>query len=1221
MRTLLSSTISKSTLLIPIFALFLALFAQNAGAAITYISSTSGRNDALPNNGSAGALTIAKPAGVVAGQALIASIAARPKAMTFTAPAGWIQMTTTQQDNGGSGTAPGGMTLLTFYKIVTTTDPVSYTWTFANSNNTGGSAVGGILAFSGIDTTSSPINVFSFKLTTSGFTHSTNPITTTVANTMIVSSISYLSASNFGTPTGITGLTEIIDQSAPVSPNGVGTTIQMATAPFVGPGSVGGTSATAASANTDADNGIGHLMALRPAAVDTAITMTRSGNLVAGGTASYTLTISNNGSTAEPGPLTVINTLPTGLTYVSSTGSGSGWSCSAAGQVVTCTRTGAIAAGASAPALVINVTVASSISGTVTNTATVSGTGGDGNSANNTAVNTYVFPSVPYAYYAMEETTWGSGTGVVTDSSGNGRNASALGSASPTGGALTSSPFSAIPGNPGTCGAGQIPNGTSAIGVNTAIDVNSIGNTGTIMFWYSSNQGWNNGTKRILFDASNDLNPNDKHFFLAKDNLGALNFALEDSADTDSTAISPSFNFPANEWHHIAVTWDFSLNTLAIYLDGNTSPIATSTTTLNGSLGDMATLYLGAQRMSSVSGTPSSYTNNTANGYIDEVRFFQGALSPVEIAALADQTHACPSAGGGTNPANFECLETGLTYNNLTATPSARNPLYTKLVGSPFNFDVVALKSDGTQETGFVSGSTTKTVTVELVNGSGTTACASRTALTPAVSQSLTFASSDSGRKAAANMTVNQAYPNVRCRLTDANQTPSKVDCSTDNFAIRPTGFTVSSTNANADALGSNTTATPAIKTGVNFSLTAASGAVGYNTTPKINSSAINAHTGAAQTGSLVGSFNSADSATGTATGTAFTYSEVGYFNLGINGVYDDTFTAVDSAVNDCTTAGYSNTLVGGKYGCNFGNTAATAFFGRFIPDHFAITPTSVTPACSPTFTYFGQDGFSTLFTLTAQNSSNSTTRNYQGGFARLGLTTWANFGFSPASALPAGSALSASATAPVGTWAQGVADVVAKHQVSRPTALTDETNVTVNAAPVDPDGVTMTAAAIAPATPLRYGRVALQNAYGSELLDLAMPMTAEYWNGTNWTKNTDDSCSSGITLSTSVITGPITTVCAWDSGNPGNSGIGCTTAGTTANKFNEPPPTTDKGNFNLNLKAPGANITGSIDITATVPSFLQFNWQGTGNVNPTARATFGIYKGNNSQIYLREVY
>ncbi|CAG7857109.1 hypothetical protein MCAMS1_01833 [biofilm metagenome] len=581
-------------------------------------------------------------------------------------------------------------------------------------------------------------------------------------------------------------------------------------------------------------------------------------------------------------------------------------------------------------------------------------------------------------------------------------------------------------------------------------------------------------------------------------------------------------------------------------------------------------------------------------------------------------TLGSPNTYNGSIPANFNCVEVG--GNALTG------HLYTKLAGTPFAFDVVALKSDGSVETSYAANSS-KNVTVELVNGAGSTACSSRTALSPTVSQTLTFAPTNLGRKAITALTLNNAYPNLRCRVTDANQSPSIIGCSTDNFSIRPTGFTLSSSNASADGTGASTSSTPIIKAGANFALSAAAltassgAAVGYNLAPQLDTSKLAAHSGALQTGALMGSFSAAAPATGIATGSAFTYSEVGYFRFTANGIYDVSFTSVDSIVNDCTND-FSNNLVSGLYGCYFGNITATNYFGRFIPDHFAITPGSALPSCNSTFTYFGEDGFSTLFTLLAQNASNITTQNYHGGFARLGLTVWSGFNFSAAS-LPSGSILSASATAPVGSWNQGVADVVANHQVSRPTALTGETSVAVNAAPIDLDGVTMTAAAIAPGTPLRYGRIALQNAFGSELLDLPMSMTAEYWDSNVWKKNTDDQCTTGITLTKSLVTGPITTLCAWDTGTPGNSGLGCSTAGIAANIYSEPPPASAGGNFNLNFQAPGAGNTGAFDIgvVATTLDYLKFNWKGTGNEFPSARATFGIYKSNESQIFIREVY
>ena len=91
--------------------------------------------------------------------------------------------------------------------------------------------------------------------------------------------------------------------------------------------------------------------------------------------------------------------------------------------------------------------------------------------------------------------------------------------------------------------------------------------------------------------------------------------------------------------------------------------------------------------------------------------------------------------------------------------------------------------------------------------------------------------------------------------------------------------------------------------------------------------------------------------------------------------------------------ANLSDTAVGGKYGCDIGNRT-TVSLGRFRPDHFAITLPVLTPFCSATatpFTYFGQDGFATAFTMTAQNVSNATTQNYQGLFAKFVTTGYGN--------------------------------------------------------------------------------------------------------------------------------------------------------------------------------------------------------------------------------------
>jgi uncharacterized repeat protein (TIGR01451 family) len=88
----------------------------------------------------------------------------------------------------------------------------------------------------------------------------------------------------------------------------------------------------------------------------------------------YTLTVANVGGGATTGTITVVDTLPPELQYVSA--SGGGFSCSGAqvgGATVTCLRAAALASNNTA---VITLTVLPLSSGIVTNTATVTG-GGD----------------------------------------------------------------------------------------------------------------------------------------------------------------------------------------------------------------------------------------------------------------------------------------------------------------------------------------------------------------------------------------------------------------------------------------------------------------------------------------------------------------------------------------------------------------------------------------------------------------------------------------------------------------------------------------------------------------------------------------------------------------------------------------------------------------------------------------------------------------------------
>lgn len=122
---------------------------------------------------------------------------------------------------------------------------------------------------------------------------------------------------------------------------------------------------------------------------DLSLSMTRTGDLRVGATATYSIGVTNIGVDTEVGPVTVVDTLPSGLKLVST--SGSGWTCASAAQsngstLVTCTSAGPVAPGAAMSSLTLTVTP--SAIGNYTNSATVSGKTGDNNAANNTATNT-----------------------------------------------------------------------------------------------------------------------------------------------------------------------------------------------------------------------------------------------------------------------------------------------------------------------------------------------------------------------------------------------------------------------------------------------------------------------------------------------------------------------------------------------------------------------------------------------------------------------------------------------------------------------------------------------------------------------------------------------------------------------------------------------------------------------------------------------------------------
>jgi uncharacterized repeat protein (TIGR01451 family) len=133
---------------------------------------------------------------------------------------------------------------------------------------------------------------------------------------------------------------------------------------------------------------------------DMTIAKTHTGNFTQGQTgATYTITATNSGFAATSGTVTVTDTLPAGLTATAI--SGTGWTCVLA--TLTCTRSNALAAGASYPAITVTVNVANNAASSVTNSVAVSA-GGQTNTTNDTATDPTTINQLPDLTIAKSHT-------------------------------------------------------------------------------------------------------------------------------------------------------------------------------------------------------------------------------------------------------------------------------------------------------------------------------------------------------------------------------------------------------------------------------------------------------------------------------------------------------------------------------------------------------------------------------------------------------------------------------------------------------------------------------------------------------------------------------------------------------------------------------------------------------------------------------------------------
>ena len=324
-----------------------------------------------------------------------------------------------------------------------------------------------------------------------------------------------------------------------------------------------------------------------------------------------------------------------------------------------------------------------------------------------------------------------------------------------------------------------------------------------------------------------------------------------------------------------------------------------------------------------------------------------------------------------------------------------------------------------------------------------------------------------------------------------------------------------------------------------------------------------------------------------------------------------------------------------------------SGYVGRFHPERFGVAANApvFTNACAAgAFTYQGQPfyfGSAPALSLTALSAQGTTTANYTtAGFFKL-TSTLAGRSYTNAAGgartltvvnrggitLSGSSDGTGTATVSLVAGSGGDAFTYARAAPEAPFAASVTANFTA-ADLTDGDGVcvdtlddgvcdTFSINALSGAN-MRYGRLVADNAMGSELDALRVPLYAQYLSGSGFLLNAADVCS-------------VIPASALDFGVGTPSGLpaaGVLTfpvgAGSSTATFTGTPIA---GQFGLILSAPGSGKTGEISLQVNLGSaalpWLQYDWNGDGSHtdDPVARATFGTFQGPKRVVFKREVW
>lgn len=872
----------------------------------------------------------------------------------------------------------------------------------------------------------------------------------------------------------------------------------------------------------------------------------------------------------------------------------------------------------------------------------------------------------------MDEASWNGTAGEVVDSSGHGYHGTGTNGVT-TGGSSMSS--WAIASNPGTCRYGSFD------GNNDYVALPGFPNlTGsfTITAWIKPRII--SKDQRIFADDEN--NSGGFAFSLGDLGDGRLRFF---SRNVKPISLDSSAVITAGQWYFVTAVHDANAHTRQIYV--NASPVTTASR-YSGSWGnDSGTASIGGETNAAGS---EAVPNWRFDGDIDEVRVYNKALSQAEISTAMAETHACtivstldhieirhdgsaltcepenitirtcadptctslytgdvsvtlsPAGWVGGNTQTITGGSATLQLRHTTAgtvtlgvsnsAPSTTNfsPVCLNTTdgsssckltfydtgfiysipsqiscGSPASITISAVRLDQTSQqcvpsfanrnetinfwSSYINPATgSKTVTL----GNGTTSYGLATA-SPGTGVPLSF--DGNGRS-----TITVTYPDagrlsLNSRFTGSGSEAGLIMNGSANWVTKPAKFYVYSNNTNAACAAGDATCSVFTAAGSGFNLNVRAACADNTVTPNFIHNGIKlsynllAPGGGAKGNLAVTSTNI--TANGEAVINNESLSEVGVFSI--------------TAALAAGTNYLGETVIGNT-------TLNTGTFGRFTPAYFDVS--RVQGCSTDNFTYSGQP-----FTahITAINATGTKTQNYIKNFVQ-----------SPTISDVGNTSLFSNNIFGSSNFINGYGT---RNDITYTFANKDTAPASITLRAIDNDTVSSSGHS-EPTVNIRSGRLNIENAFGSELNDLAVPVTVQYFDGTGYVTNLKDTNCTTISLGlsdpntsdslTAGTGGSAGQTCIWDDAaksGSSNCSAGSLLPGPVAEQFAGPPLA---GNFNTWLKAPGAGYTGNMDINGIAPVWLQYDWTGTGTLsNPSGRASFGLYRGDDRIIYWREQF